>query len=194
LQTLPVNPSTLPVRLHLSRTLTSKYRELIREIEMGLPPFDGDPILISTRPRLTAHRGQLFSLRPRFGTPVYAASFIPERRIVLATELFDDTQALRLTLVHEWFHFVWPRLGNPRRLSFEALLQNERCRGELGESAALGKKIAGANARHWKNYVCESFCDTGAWMYAGVQIHASFTLAPRCRVARSKWFRQIFEG
>jgi hypothetical protein len=161
---------------------------------MGLPSFNGDPISVSALPKLSAYRGRLLSGRPGHGTPVYAASFVRQRRIILETELFDDSSALRLVLVHEWFHFVWPRLGNPRRLSYQALLRNGRERGELGESAAVRKEMARADARYWKDYVCESFCDTAAWIYAGVRDHRTFTLARRWRAARASWFLRNFEA
>ncbi|MBV9268816.1 MAG: hypothetical protein JO061_21790 [Acidobacteriaceae bacterium] len=111
---------------------------------------------------------------------------------MIETELLDDLPTLRLILVHEYFHFVWPRLGNRTRRAFEAVLRKERARGELGESAAVRKKLACADARHWKDYVCESFCDTAAWMYAGVAAHPSFTLSRRWQIYRAKWFRTTF--
>ncbi len=104
---------------------------------------------------------------------------------------------LRLIVVHEIFHFAWPRLGNRARKEFADLLRSEiaaGARGELGESAGVKKTLLKAqsewssNSRLWREYVCESFCDTAAWLYAGVNSHKSFTLANRWRRRREEWF------
>ncbi len=96
---------------------------------------------------------------------------------------------LKLILTHEIFHFVWAHLGNRRRAEYSALIANElvaRARGELGESAA--------EAKHGdlKNYICESFCDTGAWLYSGVKTSPEFTLARRWQNKRKMWFLAQF--
>lgn len=122
---------------------------------------------------------------------MHAASFIRQRRIVLETELLEEPQKLPLIAVHEIFHFVWARLGNEMRQSFTSLLERERQRhagGELGESAAAKKRTGS-----WKDYVCESFCDTAAWMYAGVNKNPEFTLAAEWRNQRKAWFEFFFE-
>lgn len=98
--------------------------------------------------------------------------------------------------VHELFHFVWFRLGNQRRWSFEALLRAEllsRARGEMGWSAEWRKRAlqpgdADRRARRWREYVCESFCDTATWLYSGTHSHPEYTLALRFRERRSRWF------
>jgi hypothetical protein len=43
----------------------------------------------------------------------------------------------------------------------------------------------------WREYCCESFCDTAAWLYSGVQVHSEFTLAGRYRHRRRVWFAGI---
>jgi hypothetical protein len=48
--------------------------------------------------------------------------------------------------------------------------------------------------RAWRDYVCESFCDTAAWLYSGVRRHPEFTLAPRFRERRAAWFEAAFAG
>ncbi len=105
---------------------------------------------------------------------------------------------LRLIVVHEIFHFVWTRLSNRLRKEFTDLLLIEvarGARGELGESAGVKKSLLEApnerscNSRVWRDYVCESFCDTAAWLYAGVQRDESFTLANRWRRRRARWFQ-----
>jgi hypothetical protein len=134
-------------------------------------------------------------LRDRRG-PVHAGSFLRERRIA-----FNCTRAeFPRILVHELFHFVWVRAGNPLRLSFEALLRcelAERAGGELGWSAewrklALAPDDIASRSRRWREYCCESFCDTGAWLYSGVAGHAEFTLRPRFYKRRRAWFQKAF--
>ncbi len=68
-----------------------------------------------------------------------------------------------------------------------------RARGELGESSHVrkAKLVAGANC--WKEYVCESFCDTAAWLYSGVRQHEEFKLADRWKNWRKNWFHEVFE-
>jgi len=124
------------------------------------------------------------------GTPVHAATFIRRREIILETQLTRKPSLLRLITVHEIFHFVWARLGNPARRSYTALLKAEaaaRARGELGESSSVKKTPACT-----PDYVCESFCDTAAWLYAGVHHSPDFTLAARWRNFRRSWFEDTF--
>jgi hypothetical protein len=153
-------------------------------------------------PHLTAHRGKLLSGSAKHGVPVHAATFIRRRRIVLETQLLPKPLALRLIVVHELFHFVWVRLSNRARSEFAALLQAEQvaaARGELGESSAA-KKAALVQSRHksgtllWRDYVCESFCDTAAWLYSGIEQSEDFTLARRWRERRRVWFAPAFSG
>ena len=78
--------------------------------------------------------------------------------------------------VHELFHFVWLRAGNPLRWSYEGCVRAEfrsGARGELGWSAEWRKAASRAGdvrrrSRRWREYACESFCDTAAWLYSGV--------------------------
>jgi hypothetical protein len=93
-------------------------------------------------------------------------------------------------------HFVWVRLGNPARRSYEDLLAVERSRGELGWSAemrrrALAPPDARARTRRWREYACESFCDTGAWFLTGRARHQEFTLAARARQRRRRWLEEL---
>jgi hypothetical protein len=71
-------------------------------------------------------------------------------------------------------------------------------RGELGWSAEWRK--AGLRAgdvrrrsRRWREYICESFCDTAAWLYSGIVRHPEFTLVTPSRKARQNWFQQELE-
>jgi hypothetical protein len=158
----------------------------------GLSGLTGSPLFLSTLPQLTAHRGKLLSAQSERGTPVHAASFIRQREIVLETELLHMPR-LRLILVHELFHFVWVRLGNSKRAAYTALLAEERkhrARGELGESAAVRKELDAGT----RDYACESFCDTAAWIYAARCASAVGDLAPRWRKKRKQWFADNLAG
>jgi len=153
-------------------------------------------------PDLRASSRELYSGRPH-GHPVYAASFIRKRKMVLDQELKQRRGELSRIVVHELFHFVWVRLGNPVRRSYLALLKREwreRARGELGWSAELrktrlrGRARSGRRASQWRDYACESFCDTAAWLYSGVRRHAEYKLAARHRRRREEWFRATFSN
>ena len=131
------------------------------------------------------------------GTPVHAASFLRKREIVLESELLAKKSDLRLILVHEIFHFVWLRLGNAKRREFRALLEQEfaaGARGELGESAEVHKLALRDNVtsdRARREYVCESFCDSAAWLYAGIKSSSNWTLAVRWQRKRKQWFEEL---
>ncbi len=138
------------------------------------------------------YRGRLES-EGRRGREVLGASFLRQRRIVFDSSLERAPTEWRRILVHELFHFAWVRLGNPARRSWERLLEEEQSRGELGWSAEWRKRALAAadvrvRSRRWREYACESFCDTAAWLFAEGD-HAEFTLARRFRRRRQKWFQ-----
>ncbi|MEN6533133.1 MAG: hypothetical protein ABFD60_13930 [Bryobacteraceae bacterium] len=178
-----------------------KLRALVERALETLPPLDGKPIRIILKPDLHAYRGKLLSRGDR-GTPVHAGSFLRRRETVLDSELAGNKAEFARILLHEIFHFVWLRAGNPARKSFEALLAVElrrHARGELGWSAAISKKRLSSRdvrnrTRLWREYVCESFCDTAAWRYVGIRRHPEFTLAPAFHRARRGWFTQFDAG
>lgn len=153
----------------------------VKAVLPRLPPFEGAPIIIERSPGLRDRRGI-----------VHAGSFVRERRIALACSAAEFPRIF----VHELFHFVWVRAGNPKRRSFERLLGGERhadARGELGWSAewrqaALTPDDLRGRSRRWREYCCESFCDTAAWLYSGLADHPEFTLQHRFRLARRAWF------
>ncbi len=121
---------------------------------------------------------------------------------MLEAELIEQPRLLQLVLIHELFHFVWVRLGNQRRERFAGLLTREYAhgaRGELGESAAVKKAQLGARdylirSKAWRDYVCESFCDTAAWHYSVITENRRFTLGARWRKHRQQWFQEAFAG
>ncbi len=152
-----------------------------------LPPLAGAPILIRCARDLRDRRG-----------PVHAGSFLRERVIV-----FDCSRAeFPRVFVHEVFHFAWLRRGNGARRSWEDLVRGELragARGELGWSAEWRKLALSADdiesrRRRWREYCCESFCDTAAWLYSGVLSHDEFTLTGGFRIGRRVWFRETIEA
>ncbi len=155
----------------------------VRIVLRRLPPLQGEPVVIA------GARG----MRDRHG-PVYAGSFLRVRRIA-----FDCTLAeFPRVFVHEVFHFVWLRSANPTRRAFEELLAGEwqaGARGELGWSSEWRKERLTAadvcqRSRRWREYCCESFCDTAAWLFSGIHAHPEFTLQAVYRRGRRLWFRE----
>lgn len=150
-----------------------------------LPQIEGRPVRLEIRRQLKDRRGA-----------VHAGAFIRERRIAFDAGLAADPQEFARIFVHEIFHFAWLRLGNPRRWSYESLLRDElrrRAKGELGWSAewrkrALAPDDSSRRTPLWRQYTCESFCDSAAWLFSGVRKHAEFTLAERFRKRRRQWF------
>lgn len=162
------------------------YRPLLRI-------FVGDGLGEKGRQLLVGVRGP--------ASRMHAASFVPHRRVVLDRSLLrnrrKNQRELARILYHEVFHFVWARLGNPLRQSYEGLLRREweECaRGELGWSAEMRKltltrRQVRNRERAWSEYVCESFCDSAAWFcLAGPHRHPEWTLKPRFRERRRRWF------
>jgi hypothetical protein len=173
----------------------------IKAIERRLGALEGRSVGLRFVPALTADGRHLYSNRPR-GQPVYAGSFIRKRQIVLDQELEYQPRELARILVHELFHFAWVRLGNPVRRSYAALVREEwekHARGELGWSAESRKRVLLKNSQHhpdspsWRDYLCESFCDSAAWIYSGVRRHPEYTLAARHRNRRAEWFKAVFQ-
>lgn len=165
---------------------------------MRLPPFEGKPVQITWQQELRAYRGRLHSGEGP-GEQVHAASFLRKRQLVLDSSLKQDSAELARILTHEIFHFVWWRLGNPLRSEWQALIESEMdsgAVGELGWSAEVRKQRLLLVDRHdrsrlWRDYICESFCDTAAWIYSGVDQHEEFTLKARFRDQRLRWFEEL---
>jgi hypothetical protein len=154
----------------------------------------GEPIEVRFVDDPRAWRGRLLTAGER-GRPVHAGTFLRRRLIVLDCALIRAPREFSRILVHELFHFAWLRLGNPLRREWERLLETEiraGVRGELGWSAGWRKdELRRADSAHrtprWREYACESFCDTAAWVLAGGR-HGEFTLAARARGPRRRWF------
>ena len=164
-----------------------------------LPPIEGRPIRLRVLAGLRASRDRLTGDGETFGRDwpeVHAGTFIRRRDTVIDAQLCRKREELARILIHELFHYAWARLGNPARRSFEALLLAERrqgARGELGWSAEMRKQtLSVTGGRLWREYVCEAFCDTAAWLYSGIRSHDEFTLAARHRQARARWFEAVF--
>ena len=138
-------------------------------------------------------------LRDTAGNPAHAATWLRRRLVILDRELLRNPGEHRRILVHELFHFVWLRLGNPSRLEWEHLLKEEwrqGARGETGWSAEWRKQnLTARDVRqrsvNWRAYCCESFCDTAATLYAIPRDgnHPENTLAARWQRRRASWFR-----
>jgi len=139
-------------------------------------------------------------LRDTAGNPAHAATFIRRRLIVLDAELLDDASEHARILLHELFHFVWVRLGNAGRIRWEESMRSElaaRARGEAGWSAEWRKRALRADdvkerTRAWREYCCESFCDTAAWVFGGGEVE--MMLAAKWRRERAAWFSANIAG
>jgi hypothetical protein len=134
--------------------------------------------------------------------PVHAGSFLRRRKMTLDTALLGNQPELRRILIHELFHFVWLRLGNARRREWEERLREEMkqgARGELGWSSAMRKELLSrrdwrVRSRRWREYICESFCDTAAWQYGGDAAHEEFTLGVAASRRRAESFQSLMIG
>ena len=151
------------------------------------PRLVGDPIRVEIRRSLGPH---------------LAGASIPRRLILLDALVLARRGEFERILIHELFHFAWVRLSNQQRIAWERVLAGElrgRAKGELGWSAEWRKKVLASadpslRTPKWRRYACESFCDTAAWMFAGLREHDEFTLAAPCRRLRRRWFLQQFSG
>lgn len=152
--------------------------------------FEGAPVKIRYRR----------DLRDPAGNPAYAATSIRQRETFLDPTLKKLPRQRRRILLHEYFHFAWVRLGNPARTAWEALLKGEwkaHARGEAGWSAEWRKRKLSARdvrerSRFWREYCCESFCDTAAFVLGVHSDRSEVTLSQTRRRARITWFRQRF--
>ncbi len=151
------------------------------------PQLAGRPIRVEVRRSLGSH---------------LAASSIPRRVILLDAAVFARRGDFERILIHELFHFAWVRLSNQQRRDWEDVLMHELAApaaGELGWSAewrkdTLSPKDIRRRTPPWRRYACESFCDTAAWLYAGLRQHDEFTLARPLRRLRRQWFTDTLQN
>jgi hypothetical protein len=176
----------------------SRTPDDFRDVLARAPILEGRSIRITFRPRLRVRRGKLISAKAG-GEEVHAGAHLRKRRIVLDSDLAEKPGELARILIHELFHFAWIRLGNPRRRIWEEILVREfrrKARGELGWSAESRKRRltpgdVQARSRAWREYVCESFCDSAGWLYSGLRRHEEFRLGASFRAARRVWFQRM---
>jgi predicted SprT family Zn-dependent metalloprotease len=180
------------------RSAASRQKAL-NDVELTAPALQGRTIRVIFRGPLHISRGKLiFNLET--GTAVHAATFLHRRQMILDRVLLDNPSELRRIVLHELFHFVWWRLGNDERRDWERVLSEERARkasGELGWSAecrktALTAHDVSARTRRWREYACEAFCDSAAWMY-GDAPHHEHTLPHGFRARRREWMNALAE-
>ena len=127
--------------------------------------------------------------------------------MVLHRRLFRRRVELGRILYHELCHFLWPRLGNPLRRGYEELVRAEfskGVRGELGYSSEWRKEKLRAEGgrvprqtRLWREYVCESFCDTASYALLGSERragHSEYTLSRAARERRERWMGKLGIG
>jgi hypothetical protein len=115
---------------------------------------------------------------------------------VLEEALVATPRKLDRILVHEVFHLVWVRLGNGTRGGWAEVLGREVRAGERGElgwsserlKERLSRRDREGNSRLWREYACESFCDTAGWLYSRAGFYAERTLGGGAREARREWF------
>lgn len=169
------------------------------------------PLKMASVDRLTALGPELFinhipqAGRKHFPGKIHAASFIPQRYIVFHHDLFQRRIELGRIAYHELCHFLWLRLGNSRREIFAELLKkefDEKVKGELGYSSEWRKfelqtaiaDRANVLPRAWRDYVCESFCDTGSFVLLDDerrQRHSEFTLRKAARERRCRLWKNL---
>jgi hypothetical protein len=189
------------VRLKLSSKFAAGSRKRITQIVVNLPHLVEKELRIIAHPQLTDYRGKLLSGYPDLGTEIYAAAFIRQRLIVLESALLRQPELLKVILTHEVFHFVWVRLSNKARREFSTILRAEMkgaARGELGESSSIKKSELHPRdhmkpgSKRWKEYVCESFCDTAAWLYSESEQAPKRAPGKQWRMIRQGWFLKNF--
>lgn len=116
--------------------------------------------------------------------------------MVLDSALAASERELARIAAHELFHFVWLKMNNRQRRDWAHLLAAETTRGELGWSSesrrrALADGDALLNTRRWREYVSESFCDTGAWIATGLPGDQDITPGARWLRRRERFFGEL---
>jgi len=164
--------------------------------------FTGQAILIEFRPRLRAHRGKLGEHgSDERGAEVHAASFLHRRLIILDSALLRNKRECERILAHEIFHFVWWK-APAIRTEYGSLIGREfitATPGEMGWSADWRKQALRAgdvanNSRAFREYLCESFCDSCACLLLGISRHEEITLPASARKIRRHFFEANLAG
>jgi len=169
---------------------------MLRKALRGLPDFTGQPIDVRFAGSLRVAGGKLVK---QGGTEVHAATFLRERRMILDRTMQSTPRELRRIVAHEVFHFVWRRLGNETRNEWNELLRREfqaHAKGEMGWSAEwrkdrLQEHDATARTRKWREYACESFCDSAASLF--VRDHPEISLRSQFRMRREQWLTRLMK-
>jgi hypothetical protein len=164
---------------------------------LKLIEFAGEPIHVEFRSNLRARRGKL----DERGAEVHAASFLHRRLIILDQELLRDKRDCERILAHEIFHFVWWKAPAVRK-KYGSLIRQEFVAGtpgEMGWSAdwrkqALHPNDVRNNSRRFRDYVCESFCDSCACLLLEISRHHEITLPPSARKTRRHFFEANLAG
>lgn len=152
---------------------------------LAFPRLVGGPIRVEVRASLGPH---------------LAATWIRRRLVRLDREVLLRAGEFERILIHEIFHFVWVRLSNAERRSWETVLARELRAGVAGElgwsaewrKAKLDRSDAASRSPRWRRYACESFCDSAAWLFSRIGRHGEFTLGGAARRIRADWFRRKF--
>jgi hypothetical protein len=158
----------------------------------GLPcskliEFAGAPIHVEFRSNLRAD--------------FHAATFLHRRLILLDQPLLRDKRECERILAHEIFHFVWWKAPRIRK-DYEVLIRREfaaQTPGEMGWSADWRKRALRAgdapnNSRRFREYLCESFCDSCACLLLGISRHEEITLPASARKIRRHFFEANLAG
>jgi hypothetical protein len=149
--------------------------------------FAGDPIRVEFRSNLRAD--------------FHAATFLHRRLILLDQALLRDKGESERILAHEIFHFVWWK-GPLIRKDYEVLIRREFAAGspgEMGWSADWRKQALRTgdvrnNSRRFREYLCESFCDSCACLLLGISQHEEITLPASARKIRRRFFEANLAG
>lgn len=188
----------------MSRTLSNRSNRHVfhfrgpapDDLLLRLPELHGRPITVTYRPRLTAYKGRLLSESSK-GKSVYAGSFLRRRTITLDDCLLRTPRVWERIFAHEVGHFIWSRLPAALRESYTQLVHGEIRQGERGElgwsAESIKLRLLPADPllgnTRWKNYVCESFCDTAGWVFGSARTYAELTLPAGLRELRRDWCR-----
>jgi hypothetical protein len=152
--------------------------------------FTGEPIPIEFRSNLRAGRDE-----------VHASTHLHRRLILLDIALLKNPRERDRILAHEIFHFVWwkaPLL----RAAYSALIQEELSAGATGEmgwsaewrKVALKRNDVQQHSGRFRDYLCESFCDTCACFLLNIKRHPEITLRAKFRGTRGNFFAANLAG